>query len=426
MKIIHSLTIRHNILTLLLGVAVQVGLCLPGQAQQTSTGSQVDVLLKTLDKGNSIDDEVINLSDILFEFGSPALDQSTLPYLDKVVVLMSRVPNMTVLIEGHTDNVGAKEYNKSLSQRRAESVRQYLISNRIDSTRIKAEGFGDEQPLASNTTGEGRAQNRRVEITIMKPPTVETLQDLIILANGDTIGAMVILANEEGVRYKGFSSEEEKILAVAEVNMIQYSDGRTWKPSPPIPPTPEEPKENEWADIGRNLDRWLFTPPDYFYNGTSIIGLHGELVNNIIDGKPYDSAMFVPPVSLSFERPLWRNIGIGVNLGITSWGDTLADYRYSYYSLGVRWTYHPKVHDRLDPYIGGAITYRMIRLTEPEVDPQHFLGGSYDWFIGVRYFPTRRFGLFGEFGSDAISKYNVGAVILFGPLAEEWMPKVSN
>jgi outer membrane protein OmpA-like peptidoglycan-associated protein len=67
-------------------------------------------------------------------------------------------------ISGHTDNVGKKSANKKLSQQRADAVRAYLVAKGIDPDRIKAVGYGDEKPVASNDTSEGRQKNRRIEV----------------------------------------------------------------------------------------------------------------------------------------------------------------------------------------------------------------------------------------------------------------------
>ena len=79
---------------------------------------------------------------------------------------MKDYPDLKVVIEGHTDNIGTAEYNKKLSQRRAEAVKQYMVEKGIDANRITAEGFGFDRPIASNDTEEGRQKNRRVEAAV--------------------------------------------------------------------------------------------------------------------------------------------------------------------------------------------------------------------------------------------------------------------
>ena len=69
-------------------------------------------------------------------------------------------------VEGHTDSVGTDDYNQSLSERRAESVKSYLIQQGIDRSSITSRGFGESQPVASNDTADGRQRNRRVELVV--------------------------------------------------------------------------------------------------------------------------------------------------------------------------------------------------------------------------------------------------------------------
>jgi outer membrane protein OmpA-like peptidoglycan-associated protein len=86
----------------------------------------------------------------------------------EVVSELSANPGQTVRIEGHTDAVGNDAYNQSLSQKRAEAVKEYLVSKGIAGSRIETTGFGESKPVASNDTAEGRAENRRVELKVLE------------------------------------------------------------------------------------------------------------------------------------------------------------------------------------------------------------------------------------------------------------------
>jgi outer membrane protein OmpA-like peptidoglycan-associated protein/tetratricopeptide (TPR) repeat protein len=107
------------------------------------------------------------LRNIFFEFGSYDLKDNSKTELEFLIYFMSRNPDMRVQIQGHTDNVGTEADNLNLSQKRAESVRNYLVSQGIDAGRIQAKGFGESKPVATNETEEGRAQNRRTEFTVL-------------------------------------------------------------------------------------------------------------------------------------------------------------------------------------------------------------------------------------------------------------------
>jgi OmpA-OmpF porin, OOP family len=87
--------------------------------------------------------------------------------LDQVVQVLKDYPKMKIRIEGHTDNVGAEKMNLKLSQRRADSVKGYLIKKGVDLKRLESRGFGPTKPIASNKTEKGRSQNRRTEFVIV-------------------------------------------------------------------------------------------------------------------------------------------------------------------------------------------------------------------------------------------------------------------
>lgn len=110
---------------------------------------------------------VITLSgQVLFASAKYELLPAARKALDNVAEALKASGNRTITIEGHTDSQGNAASNMTLSQRRAESVRTYLISRGIVETEIRAEGFGKDRPIAPNTTAEGRANNRRVEIVL--------------------------------------------------------------------------------------------------------------------------------------------------------------------------------------------------------------------------------------------------------------------
>lgn len=101
-----------------------------------------------------------------FEPGSAALTEASAPVLDRAATALARRPELSVLIVGHSDNAGALEDNIALSQRRAETVREALVSRGIDPARLAAHGAGFLAPVASNASEEGRALNRRVELVL--------------------------------------------------------------------------------------------------------------------------------------------------------------------------------------------------------------------------------------------------------------------
>lgn len=103
-------------------------------------------------------------SKIFFEFDSDKLKVASLSQLDDLTEILNRYPEANLTVEGHTDDVGKDDYNLTLSQRRTESVKVYLVSKGIAETRLTAIGFGETKPIAENKTDMGRAKNRRVEL----------------------------------------------------------------------------------------------------------------------------------------------------------------------------------------------------------------------------------------------------------------------
>ncbi len=106
----------------------------------------------------------VRLYGINFDVDSDVIRDESKPTLDKIVAMLRSEKDMHLIVEGHTDSDGEIQHNQILSQKRAESVKAYLISAGISSSRLSTKGFGESKPVAPNTTGTGKAQNRRVEL----------------------------------------------------------------------------------------------------------------------------------------------------------------------------------------------------------------------------------------------------------------------
>ncbi|MCB9168968.1 MAG: PD40 domain-containing protein [Flavobacteriales bacterium] len=122
----------------------------------------LDVKLNPLEAG-----ETVALRNIFFETASFALLPASNAELDKLVKLMQDNPSLHIELGGHTDDVGSEADNLRLSDQRANAVREYLIGKGIDAERVRAIGYGETRPIASNDTEEGRAQNRRTEVKVL-------------------------------------------------------------------------------------------------------------------------------------------------------------------------------------------------------------------------------------------------------------------
>jgi OmpA-OmpF porin, OOP family len=113
---------------------------------------------------------LVTLGDVLFDTARASLKPGSLQEIYPIVEYLKEHPETMVKIQGYTDSRGAEDYNIQLSQMRAESVRDFLISNGITPERITAQGMGKDYPVATNSTAVGRQQNRRVEVTITDMP----------------------------------------------------------------------------------------------------------------------------------------------------------------------------------------------------------------------------------------------------------------
>jgi outer membrane protein OmpA-like peptidoglycan-associated protein len=131
--------------------------------------AQLNSILQTRDSARGL---IVNMSDVLFDTGSSTLKPAAREKLAKISGILLAHAGLTLQIEGHTDSVGTDDFNQQLSERRADTVRDFLAEQGVPASSISARGFGKTQPVASNETAEGRQLNRRVELVV----------------NGDAIG----------------------------------------------------------------------------------------------------------------------------------------------------------------------------------------------------------------------------------------------
>ena len=124
---------------------------------------QFNAILQTRDTARGL---IVNMSDVLFDTAKHSLRPLAREKLAKVAGIISGHPGLRLDVEGFTDSVGGDDYNQKLSEQRGESVRDYLTGQGVLSTSITSQGFGKNQPVASNDTAAGRQQNRRVELVV--------------------------------------------------------------------------------------------------------------------------------------------------------------------------------------------------------------------------------------------------------------------
>jgi len=143
------------------GLGAGVGLYMDKQQQELEEIENVEV--------ERIDEETLRISfesDILFAVDSAVLSNDSRYSLDEFAQVMMEYPKTAILVQGHTDSTGSEDYNLALSERRAKAVMNHLAMRQVDQSRMSAIGYGEAYPVADNSTPEGRAQNRRVEILV--------------------------------------------------------------------------------------------------------------------------------------------------------------------------------------------------------------------------------------------------------------------
>ena len=149
------------------GVMLENQLTLPGQTRRVPEPSASTALpVAERQKAQSRINPVVGSGEVLFATASSRIKAEAYPYLNQVAEALKGQSAATVTVGGHTDGEGDAEDNRRLSQKRADSVRAYLITRGVPSLHLFSRGYGSSQPLASNATEEGRRRNRRIGFTV--------------------------------------------------------------------------------------------------------------------------------------------------------------------------------------------------------------------------------------------------------------------
>jgi outer membrane protein OmpA-like peptidoglycan-associated protein len=142
-------------------------------ARRERLQQQLNVILETRESARGL---IVNVSDVLFDTGRHTLKPGAREKLARVAGILLAHPDLTLEVDGHTDNVGDENNNQELSERRAESVRAFLVQQGISESAVVAVGYGESQPVVSNSTAAGRQQNRRVELVVSGDPIGRSLR----------------------------------------------------------------------------------------------------------------------------------------------------------------------------------------------------------------------------------------------------------
>ena len=114
-----------------------------------------------------VEGQVLSFNDIYFDFDSSNIKPESYSILDSIVAMFLEDADVRIQIAGHTDSDGSNDYNQSLSERRAQSVYSYLVDHGVSAGRLTTVGYGESQPVVPNTSDANKAQNRRIEFTVL-------------------------------------------------------------------------------------------------------------------------------------------------------------------------------------------------------------------------------------------------------------------
>lgn len=131
-----------------------------------TNGPKLEQFVRDVFCGAAVKQKLV-LRGVNFDFDKAIIRRDGKPVLDEAIQTLNEQPNVRISVEGHTDSVGTDAYNQRLSERRAQAVVDYLAAGGIARSRMSARGFGESNPVASNATEDGRAQNRRVELGVI-------------------------------------------------------------------------------------------------------------------------------------------------------------------------------------------------------------------------------------------------------------------
>lgn len=376
--------------------------------------SELQKILEKLDAGESVENMSINLGDINFATGTANLEAGAKTYLTQVVKLLKAAPNLNLSIKGHADNTGTAAVNDKLSLGRATAVMDFLIGMEIAPDRLQASGFGSSMPVADNASPEGRAKNRRVEMEILRKAEAKTIQDIIVLRDGSTIGTSVRNYDDWEIIHVQFAHDEQQSIATYRVERILFADGREVVFNAPADSSTPPPA------VATRKARTSFRPfaeSEAFHKGQFFLGLGYGIKNNI--GITYkDNQVSLPPCMLILEIPLGYNFGAGFSAGAMMWKPEGSTGSYGYFALSPRLAYHVNLGSKLDLYGGASLNTRLGTL-QSEVAG----GGSKSlsnfkfnasFFGGARYYFGSFFGLFAEYGGDSVSCAKAGLAFHFG------------
>lgn len=177
--------------------------------------TQLNQVLQTRDSARGL---IVSMSDVLFDFNKATLKQGATLRLAKVSGIILAYPGLKLEIDGFTDNKGTPEYNQKLSERRATTVRDFLVSQGVGADAVNTRGYGEENPVASNTSASGRQQNRRVELVVSGNAIGSTTTTSTTTTTGSTTGNGGVSGATQGTTVQAQPTTAQPGTVAAPVN----------------------------------------------------------------------------------------------------------------------------------------------------------------------------------------------------------------
>jgi len=162
---------RHQQRNMLLFGLLLISAALLGRANSSEAQAGAHAATSEVEARDSERGLVLTLGDVVFEAGKASLQPSATTAIDRLAQLLAVYPERSVRIEGHTDSAGDDAANQTLSERRANAVRDALLARGVEAARVEAVGYGETRPIADNGTPGGRQKNRRIEIVLSDEQT---------------------------------------------------------------------------------------------------------------------------------------------------------------------------------------------------------------------------------------------------------------
>lgn len=408
---------QHPIFSFPLSRAAGV-LCLLLCLSPTLRGQNIGItsILKQLEEVKSADGmEVVLNSDISFESGKATLKPAAKVYLDSIVLLMEQLPKMSMVVHGHTDNIGETATNQALSQKRADSVKVYLVSQGVEQERLSVVAHGEADPVAENTTEQGRARNRRVTFEVHVPPG-DKLTDVLVFFDKRRLGVMHVSdrAGKDYLTYRRVDNNKPDSVFRNQVDSVYLADGSRYKvlQSPPPPPFC-------FQCIFSNYKKYLkyFNPNENIIKGNKEISLMYGFFENI-GKRQYRSGRVIPPTVLSYSYSVRKGLMLRSALGVSIWQEGSIQYHYWVPSIGVSYFFQNAFIKpyKISPFVGMALSYRIARgCSECETYPGAEMI-SVNAYLGASYSLTNHWNAMIQVSNSEIAKIKTGfSYIIFSP-----------